>query len=118
MRLIRVPTDMLVQIDPKHARCVEDRGTSVVFIDKAFYGYVERATSWHANQSATTEGDGFIPNPYDLCVFNKNEPNGEQVTVTIPDDDLFITSKSEDKHIKFEDCMRDKYKEIKISKGR
>ena len=57
------------------------------------------------------EGYGFIPNPYDSCVFNKHEPNDEQVTsVVIHVDDLLITSKSEDNHIKFKACMRDKYK--------
>ncbi len=30
IRLNRVLTDMLVQIDPKHARYVEDRGTSIL----------------------------------------------------------------------------------------
>jgi hypothetical protein len=51
-------------------------------------------------------------------VFNKHEPSGELVTVVMHVDDLFITSKSEDNHITFEACMRDKYKEIKISKGK
>ncbi len=37
MRLIRVLTDMLIQIDPKHARFVVERGTSVVLLDKALY---------------------------------------------------------------------------------
>jgi hypothetical protein len=64
------------------------------------------------------EGDGFIPNPYDSCVFSKHEPNGEQVTVVIHVDDLFITSKSEDNHTKFEACMRIKYTKIKINKGK
>ena len=51
-------------------------------------------------------------------MFNKYEPGGEQVTVAIHFDDRFITSKSEDIHIKFEACMRDKYKKIKVNKGK
>jgi hypothetical protein len=35
MRLSRVVTDMLVHIDPKHARFVEERGTSIVVLNKA-----------------------------------------------------------------------------------
>ena len=31
---------------------------------------------------------------------------------------LFITSKSEDNHIKLEACMRNKYNEIRMSKGK
>ena len=37
MRLNQVLTDMPVQIDPKHAQFVEDRGTSVVLLDKTLY---------------------------------------------------------------------------------
>jgi hypothetical protein len=115
-RLDRVLTDMIIKNDPEHARFVEDRGTSVVLLDKSLYGCVEAAALWHTALTATMEGDGFIPNPYDSCVFNKYEPNGEQVTVAMQVDDIFITSNSEDNHIKFEACMRDKYKDIKISK--
>ena len=118
MRLNRVLTDMLVQIDPKHARYVEDRGTSVVMLDKALYGCVEAAALWHANLCATMKSDGFIPNPYDSCVFNKLGLDGAQVTVVMHVDDLFITSKSDENHTKFESCMRNKYKEIRVNKGK
>ncbi len=102
MRLNRVLTDMLIQIDPNHDKFVEDRGTSVMLLDKALYGCDEAATLWHANITARMAGDGFIPNPYDSCVFNKLKPNGEQVTVVIHVDDLFIKSKSEDNHLNIE----------------
>ena len=89
-----------------------------MLLEKALYGCVNTAALRHANQTATMEGDGFIPSPYDSCVLNTHEPKDEQVTVAIHVDDLFITSKSEDNHLKIEECMRDKYKEIKISKGK
>ncbi len=41
MRLRRVVTYTLVHIDPKHARFVEERGTSVVVLDKTNYCCVE-----------------------------------------------------------------------------
>ena len=87
-------------------------------LDKALYGCVEAATLCLANLTATMEDDGFIPKPYDSCVLNKQEPSGEQVTVEMHVDDLFITIKSEDNNMKFEACMRDKHKEIKINKGK
>jgi hypothetical protein len=43
MCLNRVLADMLVLIDPKHACFVEERGTSVVELDKALYGCEEAA---------------------------------------------------------------------------
>ena len=84
-------------------------------LDKALYGCAEAAALWHANLIATMEGDGFISSPFDSGVFNKHEPNGEKVTMVTNVDELSITSKSEDNPLKIEACMRDKYKEIKIS---
>jgi hypothetical protein len=43
MRLSRMVMDMLVQIDPKHARFVEEQSNSVVVLYKALYGCVEAA---------------------------------------------------------------------------
>ncbi len=57
MRLSRVVTGMLVQIDPKHTRFVKERGTSVVVLDKALYGHVEAVALWHVNLCATMRGD-------------------------------------------------------------
>ena len=85
-------------------------------VDKALYSCVEAAALWHANLCATMECDGLIPNPYDPCVFSKHGPNVVHITMVMHVDDLFITSKSDDKHTKFESCMRVRYTEIKISK--
>ena len=64
MRLNRVLNDMLVLIDPKHACFVEERGTSVVELDKALYGCVGHAAAlWYSDLCATMRGDGFAPNP-------------------------------------------------------
>ncbi len=92
MRLGRMVTDMLFQIDPEYARFVEERGTFVVVLDKALYGCVEAAALWHANLCATMRGDKFDPNPYDPCVVNKQRPDGAQITVLMHVDDLLITS--------------------------
>jgi hypothetical protein len=87
-------------------------------LDKALYGCVEAAALWHANLCATMKSDGFVPHSYDSCVFNKHGLHGAQVTVVMHVEDLFIASKSDDNHTNFKSCMRNKYKEIKISKGK
>ena len=71
MRLNRVLTDMLVLIDPKHACFVEERGTSLVKLNKALYGCLEAAALWYSDLCVTMRGDGFTPIPYDQCVHNK-----------------------------------------------
>ena len=47
MRLDRVMTAMLVQIDPSYSEFVEQDGTMVVALDKALYGCVEASALWY-----------------------------------------------------------------------
>jgi len=118
MRLDKVLTAMLVLVSPKHSQFVEEQGTSVVQLDKALYGCVEAAALWYANLCSTLDLDGFSPNPYDPCVFNKMGSGGAQVTVVMHVDDLFVSSKSDVDIEKFENYMRGVYTEIKVSKGK
>ena len=117
MRLNKVLTSMLVQINPDHARFVDDRGTYVVELDKALYGCVEADILWYTDLCATMRGDGFAPNPYDPCVYNKIGSSGSQITVVMHVDDLYITDSCDDDHEAFEKHMRKAYREIKVNKG-
>jgi hypothetical protein len=96
MRLNRVLTSILVQIDPDYVRLVEDRGTCVAELDKALYGCVEAAALWYIDLCATMRGDCFAPNPYDPCVYNKIGSSGAQTTVV-----LFIIGSCDDDHEAF-----------------
>ncbi len=87
-------------------------------LDEVLYGCVEAVALWHANLCATMRGDRFVPNPYGPCVINKQGPKCVHITVLVHIDDLFITSTGNDNHMRFEKCMRDKYKEIKIIIGK
>ena len=62
-RLSHVVTDLLVHMEPKHVRLVEERGTSVAMLAKALYGRVKAVDLWHAILCATMRGDRFVPNP-------------------------------------------------------
>jgi len=53
-----------------------------------------------------------VPNPYDPCVFNKQDPDSEHVTVLMH---VLITSKRNRHHARFEKCMCNKYKELNIN---
>ena len=118
MRLNRVLTDMLVLIDPKLACFVEERGTSVVELDKALYGCVEASALWYSDLCATMRGEGFAPIPYDPCVYNKNGASGIRVTVMMHADVLLITGFDEIEHEEFENNMKKKYSEVKVNKGK
>jgi hypothetical protein len=62
---------MLVLLCSGHSQFVEEKGTSIVQLDKALYGCVEAAVLWYTNLCATLVGMGIAPSPYDPCVFNK-----------------------------------------------
>ena len=64
MRLDKVMTALLVQLDPSFQSFVEDSGTVVVQLDKALYGCVE-AAFWYNDQRGTITTDGFVENTYD-----------------------------------------------------
>ncbi len=105
MRLDKVLTAMLVLISPKHSKCVEEQGTSVVQLDKAVYGCVEAAALWYANLCSMLDLDVFSPNPYDPCIFNKRGSGGAQVTIVMHVNDFFVSSKSDADIEKFENYM-------------
>ena len=70
----------------------------IVRLTKALYGCAESARLWYNDISKTLVQDGFTCNEKDNCVFNK-VVGGEQITVCLYVDDMFITCKDL-KHIK------------------
>ena len=118
MRLNKVLTSMLVILCPGHSQFVEEKGTSVVQLDKALYGCVEAAALWYTNLCATLVGMGFAPNPYDPCVFNKACIEGAQITAVIHVDDLFVSSVSDASLAEFESHTRKVYNEVRVCKGK
>ena len=63
----------------------------IVVFRKALYGCVQSAMLWYREIRSTLEAIGYSVNPYDICVFNKNE-NSVRGTILLYVDDLFITS--------------------------
>jgi hypothetical protein len=63
-------------------------------------------------------GNGFAPNLYDPCVYNKNGSSGTQVTVVMYVEDLCITDLNEIEHEEFKNNMSKSYREVKVNKGK
>lgn len=95
MRISKVTTKMLVDIDEANKRFVDKNDTMVVRLDKALYGCVEASNLWYNDLRTKLESDDLHANPYDPCVFNKVGTSGDQRTVEIHVDDLFVTSVNE-----------------------
>jgi hypothetical protein len=75
MRLDRMMTQLLIEIDASYKQFVEADGSMVVQLDKALYGCVEAAALWYSDLRGKLEKNGFVANPYDACVLNKLGPD-------------------------------------------
>ena len=61
-----------------------------IILLKALYGSIKSDLLWYHFFTSTLKDDGFIVNPYDLCVTNKRV-NGKPCTITWYVNDLKIS---------------------------
>ena len=87
MRLDKEMTKRVVRIRPTFKKFVNTNGTLIVRLNKALYGCIESAKLWYDNLCATFRSMGFVPNPYDPCVFNRSY-NDQQCTACVHVDDI------------------------------
>ena len=118
MRLDKVMTTLLQRIDPTYSDYVEVGGTVIVELDKALYGCVEAAGLWYEDLRKTIERDGFVENPYDVCIFNKICSDGTQTTIALHVDDLMVSNVHESNLDAFHTYLKEVYKETRVVKGR
>ena len=71
MRISPLVSVILAQLDAKYEN-QDGNGAIIVKLDKALYGCVESAVLSDKDSRATLEADGFVVNPCDLCIFNKD----------------------------------------------
>ena len=116
MVLDPITTRLLHQVDPKAAEYQTDSGETVVRLTRALYGCVQSALLWYNKLKETLEEDGFIANPYDMCVFNKMV-KGKQITVAFHVDDLLVTSTSEAAIQRLISFLRSKFQEVTAETG-
>ena len=118
VRLDPVMTKLLVEIAPEYQHYVDDRGTCLVQLDKAMYGCVEAAALWFDNLSGVLTADGFVANPHDCCVFNKNGPDGKQITLCLHVDDILATSATQKNLDLFREYLTSVYPTVTHRQGR
>ena len=92
MRLDRVMTSMLTNLDPSYSKYCDVNNTVVVRLDN--YGCVEASLLWCKDLESKLTTYGFVENPYGLFVFNKIGKSGKQII--LPVDDLMVTSECQD----------------------
>lgn len=84
-------SDILARISPIYANAPRHNGQLCMRLKKALYGCVQSARLFYDHLSATMEKDGFRPNPYDVCIFNRGTGD-RQCTATVHVDDIKISS--------------------------
>ena len=86
--------DYMCEVNQDHIPNVRRnaRGTKVLYVRvmRALYGCIQSALQWYKLFKETLEGKGYVLNPYDLCVANK-EINGKQATIAWYVDDCICT---------------------------
>jgi hypothetical protein len=94
MRLEGKMAELLVQLDPERysPHIVIENGKKVLYVKlkKALYGTLKAALLFWRHLSTKLQSWGFIVNPYDTCVVNK-QIKGSQCTILWHVDDLKIS---------------------------
>jgi hypothetical protein len=117
MRLNADMTTILQSISSDYNEYVDHKGCVVVVLDKALYGCIESASLWYHHLARTLTSAGYVPNPYDRCVFNKTNSKGIQCTLALHVDDLFVSSVDPTMLDDLTDLIRVTYKECKRQDG-
>jgi Reverse transcriptase (RNA-dependent DNA polymerase) len=81
----------IIKQDKAFAPYQRRNGSLIVILNKALYGCIESAKLWYNELAGTLKVNGFVPNPRDICVFNK-KAKGTQITIVVYVDDLMMTS--------------------------
>ena len=94
MRLDGLMAELLLEVDYDMYKpyVTYEKGQPVIYVEmlKALYGTLRAARLFWEKLSAVLKSWGFIMNPYDSCVANK-QVNNKQLTVTWHIDDLKIS---------------------------
>ena len=99
---------ILIMMQPEYSQYRREDGSMVVKLNKALYGCIESAKLWYNEIKSTFSSIGYVPNPKDSCVFNK-EIEGVQCTITLHVDDLMVTSVSESMIDEVMDTLKKEY---------
>lgn len=106
----------LVNVDATYRQYLRSDGTMVVKLLKALYGCIESSKLWYDLLSSILISDDFFKNPLDPCIFNKMV-DGDQVTVVIYVDDLFLTSKNENALNDVIQLLTKRFGDVKVHEG-
>jgi len=109
--------NILLNINPGYAKFKDGKGRMLVQIEKAMYGLVQSAKLWYDTITGVLEKAGFVPNPMDVCVWNKTV-NGNQVTIVIYVDDLTISCRDVKEVHNARDLIQKEFVDVKVKESK
>ena len=86
---------VLWQINSEYQNYLCDDGTLLLKLKKALYDCMESARLWCKTLREQLKPLGFTMDPYDACVFNRNEKDDTQTSLVVHVDDMFASAGSE-----------------------
>lgn len=113
MRIGKDFTKILCKVFPKYIPYVDENGCLYVELKKALYGCLESAQLWYEELKKKLLSFGFETNPYDPCVFTKDQ----DCTVLVYVDDLFIFATSQNSADTLVNQLQGTFKEITVNRG-
>jgi hypothetical protein len=109
--------DVLCDRDKTFLPFLNKNGKVLVKLLKAQYGCVESAKLWYNHISTAIKGYGFQVNPFDQCLFQRQE--GDIWTyITLYVDDLLIVSDEKDRVDDTIKRLTDTYTDITVKRGK
>ena len=124
MKITGVLVDLIIEMAPEvYGPFVTfENGKKVLYVQvlRALYGMLVAALLWYKKFKSDLEEEGFIFNPYDACVANK-ERNGKQQTVRFHVDDLMsshVDSKINDEFETWLNKMYGAHGKVKVHRGK
>jgi KUP system potassium uptake protein len=111
---------VMCEVNPEYKEDVrQEHGKPVLYLRvlKALYGCIESALLWYEMFSSTLKGMGFVINPYDKCVANK-DIDGKQCTIVWYVDDNKLSHDDDKVVTRIIEDIRSDYGDLVISRGK
>ena len=120
MKLVGEFVDIMCKVNPEHTKnIVYENGQKVLYMEilQAIYGCIESALRWYELYSETLEKEGFVINPYDRCVANK-EINGKQCTIVWYVDDNKVSHADPSVVTDVIELMKTHFGDLTVTRGK
>ena len=109
---------IIVAMFPHLRQYLGEDGRLTARLGKALYGCIQSARMFYEHLKKNLLAFGFVPNPYEPCIFNKKNERGNQITVTIYVDDVKVSCKDTRSVDEVLNYLKEVYRTISVKRGK